>query len=350
MQSVLSCLVADDVAPSQTAKDFVSKIKKYFDAHRGAAFREYRRAVKVAMQTFEITKGDSILISPLAPALYADVCKELGIELIYIDVDPDNGVLDPTKISETLTRSKNKEDENENNKKETDKDKKEYKEPSLIVLHYTYGMIPDIDALLEFQLPVLEDVTHAMGTTFKEEICGTFGAMTILSMEANDIITAGGGTILCCRNKKLSPRFDDLIKSFSQDIFLSDLNAALGLMQFGNLSKLTENRRNIAEYFIKSLQKGGHRTLVPKNSEIPLPYTFPVILNTGKAKVIQFAKKNKIETLDGFADSIIASGFISEGTCPNAETLYLKCLLFPLYPGLDGETIKLLCRILSALP
>lgn len=68
-----------------------------------------------------------------------------------------------------------------------------------------YGMPADWPAILdvaaEFEIPVIEDAAEALGSTFGEKPCGSFGQFGILSFNGNKIITTSGGGALLSRDQ-----------------------------------------------------------------------------------------------------------------------------------------------------
>jgi dTDP-4-amino-4,6-dideoxygalactose transaminase len=74
------------------------------------------------------------------------------------------------------------------------------KKPKAIIAVHLYGMPYMVDEINEvankYDIPVLEDSAEALGSTYKNVKCGTFGAISILSFNGNKIITTSGGGAL----------------------------------------------------------------------------------------------------------------------------------------------------------
>ena len=80
------------------------------------------------------------------------------------------------------------------------------KKPKAIILVHLYGMPAQMNQIMEiahrYEIPVVEDAAEALGSTYKEQPLGTFGAMGILSFNGNKIITTSGGGALVAKDNQ----------------------------------------------------------------------------------------------------------------------------------------------------
>lgn len=76
------------------------------------------------------------------------------------------------------------------------------KTPKAIISVHLYGMPYQVDAVKQisekYGIPVVEDAAEALGSTYKNQACGTFGEFGALSFNGNKIITTSGGGALVC--------------------------------------------------------------------------------------------------------------------------------------------------------
>jgi len=75
--------------------------------------------------------------------------------------------------------------------------KKENKMPKAVIITDLYGQSADYEKLLpicnHYKVPVIEDSAEALGATYMNKKCGTFGYINIFSFNGNKIITTSGG-------------------------------------------------------------------------------------------------------------------------------------------------------------
>lgn len=81
------------------------------------------------------------------------------------------------------------------------------KKPKAIITVELYGMpynVEGVNAVAEkYQIPILEDSSEALGSTYKGQKCGTFGTISSLSFNGNKIITTSCGGAIVTRTKEL---------------------------------------------------------------------------------------------------------------------------------------------------
>jgi len=135
MDAVLSCMVSDNLAHGEQARRLASEMAGYLGLAGGVALRERTRAVHLALEAMAIPSGSKIIISPLAPSLYARVLEARELEPLYADVSPENGSLAPADVEPLLVEH-----------------------PAAMIVTSSLGFAPDLDALAAFGVPLIEDI------------------------------------------------------------------------------------------------------------------------------------------------------------------------------------------------
>ena len=80
------------------------------------------------------------------------------------------------------------------------------KKPKAIIPVHLYGMPANLDPILAlgklYDIPIIEDAAESLGSTYKQQACGSFGDMGILSFNGNKIITTSAGGALLSSNSE----------------------------------------------------------------------------------------------------------------------------------------------------
>ena len=169
MDAVLTCMVAEKIGPGEINQKLVQLVKETFPTEGAGAFRSTSIALQYALSALDFQKGSGIIISALAPAWHYQAVVQLGYLPVIVDVDPDTALISINAIEDAIAKG-----------------------GRLILLHETLGFIPDMQAILAFNLPVIEDISQSVGSELAEKKAGQFGLFSILGLEEKDLLTAGG--------------------------------------------------------------------------------------------------------------------------------------------------------------
>lgn len=327
MESVLSCMVSDEIGHGVSARRFISALSEYLGCAGGVAVREYGRAIDLVLRAMDLSPGQKVVLSPLAPAIYHEVMKGLGLVPLFVDVDPTNGCVTAAEV-----------------------ERLKGEEPSLLLVTSPLGFLPDMQALSALGIPIVEDVSMSIGGNVGERKAGSFGQYVIVSLEAENIITSGGGAVALAASRRELGSLRNLAGDLPPSALLPDLNAALALIQIGAIEQYFQRRKEIARIFAQSLAKTRHKVLIQSGECDNTWYSFPVLMASGLRECVQYARKKGIETIPAFQDTIMARSDFGEQKLSNARALFLRCLLFPLYPTLGKQNVALIAKVLSTLP
>lgn len=305
---------------------FVREVSYYLGLAGGVGLREYGRAIELTFEALELKKGDKVVISPLVPAEYKHAMEKVGIVPLYADVERDSGCLSARTVEPLLEQN-----------------------PSAIVIHYPLGLIPDVDGLTALDIPLIEDISTAFGGNTGEKKCGRHGRYVILGLEADGIITVGGGAVILAGSRNDVAILKTALAAVGRTASMQDMNGALGLVQMKSLERFILARREIAGYYERSLLKTRHKSLTQDGESENVYYTFPVLLAGGMRDIQQYARKKQVITAPAFEHAVIAANGIAN-VCPNANALYLRCVVFPLYPSLKKQDAEHIAKVIASLP
>ncbi|MBN2651637.1 MAG: DegT/DnrJ/EryC1/StrS aminotransferase family protein [Spirochaetales bacterium] len=329
MDAVLSCMVSDKIGYGSIANSLISKGCELFSAQNGYAFRDPARAFEVILRgNFE--PGATVFVSPLAPDYYRVGAENALCKIEFVDVDPETGCLSYDNFkAKDLTEVNN----------------------YLVVLDSPAGNIPNVAKFVDDGVTVVEDVSTTAGISSEEYSVGSLSDYVFLSFEIDSLVTAGGGSLVLARDKKQVGKLNKGVAFFKDYIFLPDLNGALALSQFEQLAKKIDKRKTIYAFLRDAVAKSIHTTL--KRSELTENYLYalPMIIDMGMGDVIKYCKKREIEVRPCFDSSILAS-FADpiDAQTPNALSLFMRCLLFPVHGSINKKDCEYLARVITTLP
>ena len=343
MDSVLSALVSDRIGPETQQRELVKELCSLAEAHGGFALREYERAIALALEALGLEEGDGVVLSPLSPVSYYRVMKTYGLVPLLVDVDSHSMCVDAGEAIGRIERDGAK----------------------AVIADGPLGFIPPLRELSDSGVPIIEDISSTVGGHTGELACGSYGEVVIIRLEAQDLITSGGGTVVMARKRSGYAKLKQAAEVLPREVFLPDMNAALAKIQIKELDRYFERRKELYSILFSSLRKGRHGAPVQTGEAESVAYSFPVLVDGGIKEVQGYARKKGVETLRGFPDATL--GFIddaSEGESrtaenrgaeesreyPNARRFLNSCLLFPLYPRLAKDEVDKIGKVLTTLP
>ncbi|MCF6307389.1 MAG: aminotransferase class I/II-fold pyridoxal phosphate-dependent enzyme [Flavobacteriaceae bacterium] len=158
-----------------------------------AALSSGTAALHLALILLGVKNGDEVLCQTMTFSASANPIVYQGATPIFIDSEEDTWNLCPIHLEEAI-------------KDRISKGKK----PKAIIAVHLYGMPYKIDKITtiseKYEIPIIEDSAEALGSTYKNKKCGTFGDISILSFNGNKIITTSGGGALVSKDSKIKEK------------------------------------------------------------------------------------------------------------------------------------------------
>lgn len=280
--------------------DFQNKAKEYFGLKHILPTNSGTSALFEMFYAVGLKQNDEVIVPVYTFFATATPLFVLGCSPILADC-LDNGNIDPQDIRKKIT-SKTK----------------------AIVITHMWGIPCDMDEILEisreFNIPVLEDVSHAHGAMYKGKMTGTFGKCAAWSLGAKKLITGGQGGMLGtnddevyqkaillghANNKRIKAiTLENLlpysVSGVGLNLRMHPFSAALIIEQLNKYPLQVTERNEVAKYLIEEISAipGLKIPRIPDDS-IPAWYGLPVIYD---ATLFGGLSREK------FVDALIAEG------------------------------------------
>jgi dTDP-4-amino-4,6-dideoxygalactose transaminase len=365
MDAVLTALVEDKIGPGERGHVLIRNAKEIFRFDYCLALRSPAIALYIALKALGLKAGQGVLLSALSPRYYLEVLRELQLQPVYCDVEDGSPLTGKAAAEAALGRAGDA-------------------EVRCVLLYHSLGFLPDYRSIAELGLPVIDDRSQSFGSAFSlqqnpeggnpesppasaaAEAAGPetgSGVFTILGLEERDMLTAGGGALLYAMNR----RDGSVLRNFagiSPECGLPDMNAAMAVIQFRESQRNLEKRRDIAQIFDQQARRTRHRRFAVDENFCYNNYAFPLILETGLKDVKAYARKKDIAVEGAFSHTLMGlftedeeaggetgrTGGLRKEDCPEAYSLSLRTVLFPLYPRLSSAEVERISKLILTLP
>ncbi len=256
-KAVLEALRSGWVSQGPRVAEFERKFAEYVGAPHAVAVSSCTTALHLALVAAGVKPGDDVLCPSLSFIASANAIVHAGARPVFVDVDESTYNIDPDCIDSAITaRTK-----------------------AIMVVHQI-GLPAALTEICEIasrrDLLVIEDAACAIGARFKGTRIGLpHTSMACFSFHPRKVLTTGEGGMITTADEQLAARLrglrqhgmsvSDLARHSARQVLIesydevgynyrmTDLQAALGLMQLQRLDSMLARRRELAERYSSRL-------------------------------------------------------------------------------------------------
>jgi dTDP-4-amino-4,6-dideoxygalactose transaminase len=320
---------------------------KYLGVNHISLFNNGTIALITALQALQIS--GEVITTPYSFVATANSLLWNNIQPVFVDIDPNSLNIDPKKIESAITN----------------------KTTAILPVH-CYGNPCDVEEIekiaQKYNLKVIYDAAHAFGVNCH---CGSVlnhGDLSILSFHATKVFNTFEGGAIVSKDKNMKDHIDNL-KNFGFvnettviesgiNGKMSELNAAIGLLQLKYIPSILSKRKKIANYYNQHLGKIKGITIPESNfSESSNHSYYPILIedhyHLSRDELYQKLKINNIFSRRYFYPLI--SEFEMYKNLPTASYGNLikstnasrKILCLPIFPELDTNTQDEIIKLIN---
>jgi len=295
-------------------------------------------ALQMAIKALDL-KGE-IITTPFSFIATTSSIVWEGCTPVFVDIDPKSLNIDPSKIEEAIT------------------DK-----TSAILATHVYGNPCDVDLIDEiakkYNLKVIYDGAHAFGVQVNGRSIFEYGDVSTCSLHATKLYHSIEGGLIITKDADLLKKMA-YIRNFGisgHDSFAelgingknSEFHAAMGLVNLNHIERIHNRRRELTEYYDKSL-KHLNATKPTWHNGASLNYAYYPILVESEDLLSRIKAKldiNEIFTRRYFYPSLASSlPYLPAKDLQVTDDVSKRVLCLPMYFDLTKEEIDLIARLM----
>jgi len=231
-------------------KELESEGCRYFDVKYCMAVNSATAGLHAALAACGVGPGDEVIVPPYTMSASAAAILMQSAVPVFSDIEDKTFGLDPLQIEKNITP----------------------RTRAIVVVHL-FGHSADMDPImaiaLRHNLKVIEDCAQSPGAKYKGRYVGTIGNAGVFSFNQHKTITTGEGGLVVTQDEVIALKVrlirnhgeacveglkvDDISNTLGWNYRMTELEAAVGVVQFRKLDHLTHYRQELAFDLSKKL-------------------------------------------------------------------------------------------------
>ncbi len=293
----------------------------------------------LALQALGVGPGDEVIVADYSFPATAHAVLFCGATPVFVDVRPDTATIDPQLVAAAVTPH-----------------------TAGVIGVDALGMPADWDELESLSsrhgLFLLEDAACATGGVYRGRACGSFGNIAAFSLHARKGVTCGEGGVVTTNDGGLAsavrqascfgmasayarqasetlvlPEFAEIGYNYK----LSDILAAVAVVQMSKLAEMIESRRVAAAYYRDALADvAGVSAPVEPSDRQSTWQTYAVTVNGGidRDRLAMALREHGIGANIGTYAMHEQTVYAATAECPVSADLFRRHLAIPMFSGI----------------
>ena len=326
MPAIEKILYSGYIAESEPVWEFQEEFGDYIENPNTLMVASGTAALHIALMILNVGPGDEVISTPMTSEPTNTTIALTGAKIVWADVDPNTGLLSPQAVSSKIT----------------DRTK------AIMLVHYA-GMVCDMDEFnkisREFDIPIIEDAAHALGSKYNGKMVGSNSRFTCYSFQAIKHMTTVDGGAISFNNvddvaparklrwfgleKKVSRMENDITRA-GYKYGMNNVTATIGKIQLKKTPSIIGKYISNGKYYDEALKGIPGVTLVPYYNNTEPSYWLYTMKVEHRDEFCKMMEENGITATPLHHRSDTHSVF-SDSKCelPNMDEWYSKFVHIP---------------------
>jgi dTDP-4-amino-4,6-dideoxygalactose transaminase len=343
-QAVVQVLSSGQLSQGPKVAEFEKAFAAYQGAKQGVATSNGTTALMAAMMAHGIGLGDEVIIPSFSFFATASCILSVGARAVFADINPDTFNLSPEAAEAAITP----------------------KTKAIMPVHL-YGQPAEMakfEAICQKHgLILLEDAAQAHGAAIGARRVGTWGTASFSFYPTKNMTTTEGGMVLTnddeIARKLRMIRAQGMNTQYYHEVVgynfrLTDMAAAIGMVQLGRLPEWTGKRIDNATYFNTHIESVKTPTVLPDFTHVYHQYTVRVADGVDRDAVVKrlnekgvgvrvyyplpIHKQPVFQNMPGYAEVVL----------PETEKATAQVFSLPVHPALTQEEREYIVQEVNA--
>jgi len=244
LDAVSAVLTSPHISAGRVTEKFEQAFAAYLGRAHAIAIASGTIGLMLSLKAYGIGASDEVIASPYSWHQIAHAIALVGARPVFADIDYWTGTIAPEKVAEKITNR-----------------------TRAILAGNTNGHPAQWDPLREIaehrRIVLLEDSTESIGSEYRGQRVGTFGDCAIFDFSQPFPTVCGEAGMIVTDDSALASTLRQLRTRGGDEVFvaapplqapMSDLTAALGLVQIERIESILARRKRVEEWYNLAMQ------------------------------------------------------------------------------------------------
>ena len=325
--------------------EFEERLKEFLGAEHVIATNTGTSALHLALDALGLGEGDEVIVPSLTFVGSFQAISATGAVPVSCDVCPDTLLMDLSDVRRRIS-SRTK---------------------AIMPVHYA-GNPCDMDSLMEisseFDVRIVEDAAHALGSYHRGRKVGSFGDVSCFSFDSVKNITSGEGGAVVCRDAEFAERLRQKrllgidrrshtsswkerswffeVKTQGFRYHMSNINAAIGLAQLPKIDSFISRRRAICQRYDAAFHGVPGMSCLEIDYDHVAPHIYVVRVKDGvRDALMSYLRNLDIETGINYVPNHLHPFYADSAVdLPETDRAFREIITLPLHCALSDDDVE----------
>jgi dTDP-4-amino-4,6-dideoxygalactose transaminase len=329
--AVTEVLQSGMLAQGKRVKELEDAWANFVGVRHAIAMGNGTQALMAIFAGIGLEPGDEVITVSHTFAATANAILYTGATPVFIDIEPDTYVIDAKKIEAAITP----------------------RTRAICPVHL-FGLVADMDMISAIAdrhgLIVVEDACQAHGATFRGRPAGSFGHGAFSLYATKNMTTAEGGFVTTnddrladwlrlYRNQGMRARYQ--FEMLGYNFRMTELQAAIGLVQLDKLEANTARRQAIARRYDEALADLPVRLPATPDGRVHVFHQYTVEVGAERDAIVEELRDAGVGADIYYPVPVHRQEYIMErglhAELPVTEAAAARTLALPMFPALSSD-------------
>lgn len=250
MPALEKVLYSGYIAEGESVYEFEKLFRAYIGNSNTLACSSGTAALHIALKLCDVQTGSEVISTPLTAEPTNVAIAMTGAKVVWADINKDTGLIAPESVETKITE----------------------RTKAIMLVDYA-GLVCDLEKFQaiskKYNIPIIEDAAHALGTKYNNKFIGNISQYTIFSLQAiKHMTTVDGGFLSLYDNNdmerarrlrwfgldKQKPRLENDIIECGYKYNMNNVNATIGIVQMRYINKIISTYIENGQFYDTALK------------------------------------------------------------------------------------------------